>query len=903
MKKRFTLMMMVLCFLMSIPLKMMAYDKVEVVSHYKQGTDWKENPNFNFTTENGKIYTCTLNDVPAGTQAIWFRIKIGTTEYGPQENAIEDLTLTSSYQQIYPISWKEPKALKIVPTSGKTSYTITYDSENNQIKYDAESGGSTGPTPPTPSDENPIDNRKYSKGYYLVGNFFNFDGETINYQDAVFKFQQQKDDAEGNDVYMVQIPATLTAKAQVMSVDATGTAVAVYGPGTNSKTIDNTNPVMGKDHTATLVFNNLEKGVDISENEGNYWNMKSRRTQTTEGGQDGSYTIYLTIDKLKKEPSSLTIKYDDMKRVAYYLSTDEEATAMTLTSNRINYNVNTDQGNFWSGKYQGTLYAQGGSSEFYAISNAMRQIENEDYIFAEYRGQVVNTGNILSTYPKLFLWGNGGKPLNETGNYINAKNGTFKLGDGVVGISSWEFNSNNGHNDMNSLWGNTGGQVQQKDKNKTFTSLSMVGTAIPGTTTAAGEWNWGSDAADMEFDVSENCYKATIVTTGDNTNKPFRFVANRKQEINWFENSNVDQTEMAAKYNNNGTYGIGHKASPSDPNEISYTESGLTENSGEDYHINWNRPAGTWAVRFYIYTYIDNFGNPAYRYFYTIHKNRDLELRDFGDVVYKSETNVRNIPNKGDYRYFRTWSDNTAWKRPKNVDVFIVSKTPADKTSNGDFELTNINSFNPSEEVIPANTGVILALKKDLEVPGAVFHKRKSLITYNTLVIPLEEATNKDLVYTGGNNHLLPLIEAQVVPTYNKDKGEYNYLFGFYRANKVSDNPDYKDNDFLLGFWISNGKGAFYNNSAYLPIDEATANKMNLGVSYNDFDPTTQAKKVPGVIFDFANVGSGTTGINEVVNQSTKLNDGKYYTLSGQQVEKPTAGGIYIHNGRKFVVK
>lgn len=892
MKKRFTLMMMVLCFLMSIPLKMMAYDEVTVKSDYNGGS-WTDafNSNFTFTTPDGNIYTCKLDNVPSGNP-IYFRIIKGGKQYGPNSND-DDLLLTSSFQTI---SENYDKALKIVPASGKTSYTITYDSENNQIKYDAESGGST---PPTPSDENPIDNRKYSKGYYLVGNFFNFDGETINYHDAVFKFQQQKDDAEGNDVYMVQIPATLTAKAQVMSVDATGTAVAVYGPGKNSKTIDNTNPVMGKDHTATLVFNNLEKSVDISENEGNYWNMKSRRTQTTEGGQDGSYTIYLTIDKLKKEPSSLTIKYDDMKRVAYYLSTDEEATAMTLTSNRINYIVNTDQGNFWSGKYLGTLYAQGGSSEFYAISNAMRQIENEDYIFAEYRGQVVNTGNILSTYPKLFLWGNGGKPLNETGNYINAKNGTFKLGDGVVGISSWEFNSNNGHNDMNQYWGNTGGQVQQKDKNKTFTSLSMVGTAIPGTTTA-GEWNWGSDAADMEFDVSENCYKATIVTTGDNTNKPFRFVANRKQNINWFENSNVDQTEMAAKYNNNGTYGIGHKASPSDPNEISYTESGLTENSGEDYHINWNRPAGTWAVRFYIYTYIDNAGNPAYRYFYTIHKNRDLELRDFGDVVYKSETNVRNIPNKGDYRYFRTWSDNTAWKRPKNVDVFVVSKTPAE-TSNGGFELTNINSFNPSEEVIPANTGVILALKKDLEVPDAVFHKRKSLTTYNTLVIPLEEATNKDLVYTGENNRLLPLIEAQVVPTKKGDN--YNYLFGFYRANKVSDNPNYKDNDFLLGFWISNGKGAFYNNSAYLPIDEATANKMNLGVSYNDFDPTTQAKKVPGVIFDFANVGSGTTGINEVVNQSTKLNDGKYYTLSGQQVEKPTAGGIYIHNGRKFVVK
>ena len=55
MKKRFTLMMMVLCFLMSIPLKMMAFDEVKVVSQYKQGKDWKENTNFNFTTEDGKF--------------------------------------------------------------------------------------------------------------------------------------------------------------------------------------------------------------------------------------------------------------------------------------------------------------------------------------------------------------------------------------------------------------------------------------------------------------------------------------------------------------------------------------------------------------------------------------------------------------------------------------------------------------------------------------------------------------------------------------------------------------------------------------------------------------------------------------------------------------------------------
>lgn len=135
-------MMMVLCFLMSIPLKMMAFDKVEVVSQYKQGTNWKENPNFNFTTTDGKIYTCTLNDVPAGTQYIWFRLKIGSTEYGPQGTE-EDLTLTSSYQKIFQIAWQHPKALMIVPKSGETSYTITYNHDTKEIKYEVSEGGST----------------------------------------------------------------------------------------------------------------------------------------------------------------------------------------------------------------------------------------------------------------------------------------------------------------------------------------------------------------------------------------------------------------------------------------------------------------------------------------------------------------------------------------------------------------------------------------------------------------------------------------------------------------------------------------------------------------------------------------------------------------------------------------
>lgn len=850
------------------------------------GSNWGENDfSREFTTSDGKTYqyvfgTDYTNAFSNNTADFYFRVKTESKQYAPQTNDDPVGTEYTSAKESSEGAWK------LTMTKGK-SYTLTFDYENMQIKYSEQGSGTVTP----PSGENPIANRKYSKGYYLVGNFFNFDGDNINYKDAVFKFQQQKDDEEGNAVYMVEIPATLTAKAQVMSVDATGTSVAVYGPTKGYEIIGKTHPTVGVDHTAKLGPENLVESTEISETCGNFWNMKSRRESKTGDGQDGSYTYYITIDKDSHKPSLWTIKYDDMKRVAYYLSTDEKATAMTLNSVRNDVN-----GDFNAGKYQGTLYAQEGS-EFYAISNAMRLIENENYIFAEYRDQVVNTENILSTYPKLFLWGNGGKPLGDTSNFIAATNGTFKLSNDVVGISSWEFNSNNGNNDDNSKYGNTGGQVLQKSTNKTITSISMVGPAIPGTTTG-NEWDWASTVADMDFDVSENCYKLTIATTEENMNQVFRFVGNHTKEINWFENGK-EAVDKAASYPYEDV-SVGHKASPSDPNEVSYTQNGLSaedKSNNDNLNILWNRPAGTWTVRFYIYTYSQNGNDPSFRYFYTISENRDLELRDFGDVVYKSET--RNILKRGEYRYFRTWSDNKAWKRPKNVDVFVVSKTPAE-TSNGGFVLTKINNFDTSEDVIPANTGVILALEKDLVVPGAVFHTRKSSITYNTLVIPLEEATNKYLGYTSGDNHLKPLIEAQVVPT--KEGNKYNYLFGFYRAKKVSENKDYKDNDFLLGFWISNGTGAFYSNSAYLPIDEATANKMNLGVSYNDFNSTTQAKKVPGVIFDFANVG-GTTGINEVVNQSTKLNDGKYYTLSGQQVEKPTAGGIYIHNGRKFVVK
>lgn len=894
------------------------YCSFYLIGNLHKDSEWADGTKANpFNTIDGKTYTYTFTGVG---KTVYFRVqgydsdgKTLGNDFAPniEDN---DKELTTTFETVAFKPYNSAKAWTFEAESDKT-YTITLDYSDTskpQIKYSVQESGSV--TPPTPLT-NPIANRKYSEGYYLVGNFFNFDGDTINYKDAVFKFKQQKDDEEGNAVYMLEIPATLTARAQVMSVDATGTPVAVYGPGEVLAINNSTLPVGTDNQTATTGIKDLKSNIKIEDGT-NYWDMTTRRTQSDGVGQDGSYKYYITVDKATGEPSKWEIKYTDLKRVAFLLSTNPLSSAITVGSTRAKNTFeghsDKNQANFNSGKYFGSLYMDK-DDEYYGVSNDLAS--NESMRNYSYGYGAIENDIDRPTYNKLFLFGNGGLDVTNSANTKAAANwGTFKCPT-ESGVYVLEFNTNKGDNTaVSPAHGGTGAEIQKKDNRKVITSLSMVGPAIPGTTTG-NKWDWASPVADMDFDVSENCYKLTIATTEENRNQVFRFVGNHTKEINWFENSNVDQSEMAAKYNDDGKFGIGHTASPSDPNEVSYTQDGLNKNdkSNEDnLDIIWNRPAGTWTVRFHIYTYLIG-DNPSFRYFYTINKNSNLELRDFKDVVYMSEENVRNIKNRGVYQYFRTWSDDTAWKRPKNVDVFVVSKvTPADETHNVGFELTKINNFDPSEDVIPANTGVILALKENVDVPGAVFHKRKSLITYNTLDIQLEQAKNKYLSYTGeGKTSLLiTCVKAKNIPTQEGDK--VNYLFGFYHAihglglDNASDKQGYNQNDYLLGFWISNGNGMFYSNSCYLQIAKDTAEKLNLGTNNNTFGniPTNSqgVKLVPALLRDFANIDSDVTGIKDVVNNG-KLSDGKYYTLSGQQVEHPTAGGIYIHNGKKYIVK
>ena len=747
--------------------------------------------------------------------------------------------------------------------------------------------------------------RVYSQGFYLAGNFFTFDTGGINYDDAVFKFQQQKDQSIAQiaetpyDVYMVEIPASLTAQAQVMYVDANGNKTGIFGPGTANKTIDKGTPVTGlSTEWASITANESTNLFDKTQN---YWNFSTRNESTSEYS-DGLYEVYIAVGKTSHEPEKWMIKHIADKRVAYFISDTPDATAMPLYDA---YKENTTQ---FGDKFFASVNLAAERS-YYVISNYVMR-NGEDYIkhTRPLYGTLAPDGNRVNcpTTNKLFLLGNGGYCVEtaDDHNQFSPNEKPMKPSDNQLGTLIVEYNCSNGKDEAAKAKKHLGfrGQVIIHEEMRTkLTSISLVGDAIPGTTNEDGTWNYKSKVSDMVYDETEQCYKARVVTTAEGYGKEFRFVGNRTPQITWYENTDGTEPKEMAKYpyDSKNPKVLGHTAEANDPNEVNYTQDGV--NPEKKWNIIWNRPAGRWTVRLYFYTYSDG-NNPVTKYYYTITANMDMELHDVSDVVYSSALNKQNITNVGDYKFMRTWSAQMAWKISDKVDIFVVSDIK-DEGSGVKMILTNINDYvSTDDRVIPPNTGVILATKYDAsDIRGAIFKSREDFKSYNNLVIPMEQySTDKE--YPKKNNKLEPILVSHVISP--SDADNYNYLFGYYNTQIATGDKKYGANDYLLGFWISKGSKPYPSNSSYLPIDKVTAAKMNrLGTSYDDFRPAvSSAKKVPGVIFDFDIVG-GITGINEVVNQSTKLNNGKYYTLSGQQVEKPTAGGIYIRNGRKFVVK
>ena len=174
--------------------------------------------------------------------------------------------------------------------------------------------------------------------------------------------------------------------------------------------------------------------------------------------------------------------------------------------------------------------------------------------------------------------------------------------------------------------------------------------------------------------------------------------------------------------------------------------------------------------------------------------------------------------------------------------------------------------------------------------------------TFNLLAEELCLNQSESATYSGASL-LKPCYEAMNLQRFETIDGtEYaNYLFGFYRSTKAGI-ANAGEHDFALGFWLSNGNGNTYANSAYFQISKADAELMGVGTSY---DMSTASSAKPCFLLEFPEDEAVVTGIRNLTSDASPREEGReYYSLDGRRLQgKPATKGLYIHNGKKIILK
>lgn len=776
--------------------------------------------------------------------------------------------------------------LETEQTINGINVNLTEDKPHRGVSVVGKHNTVTPPTPTTPPTTGTI--TPPAAGYYLVGNFFSPcnkpevtpgpDDDHINYNRHYFKFAQNK---EG--VYTIDIPACLTAKMQILAADDASN-MKVYGPkDATTSSISNKYPTTDGSVTGALT------GSDELSESSPYWSLTTRNDDK-DIDDDGMYTVSFTI--ANGTPTKWTIKHDCNTRVAYLLSNSYDATAQPIYNKRKENRFDNNTKAFIHFNGKNGYYILG-----YVVNDAQKNTAQYTQAVKATPGiHVTKTINDNSgTHDKLFFLGNDGSTTYKDKLIPNQPSFTLKL-DGMKEI---EYNPNRGDNDLASAegsYGMSGSFSILGDANKIAypNTISLVGDAIPGTTNADGSWNWASTAAEMTYDANERCYKVTIETTKDNYERGFRFVGNHSQAYNWYEDATDDESMMARSNTKNAT---GHSCQPSDPNFLCYTTTGTATATEPENNINWNCKAGLHVVKLYIVT--DDNNNTVFKY--TIESTENIGI----PFTYRAG------------KFIRTYSNDVAMDVvSKNVKVYEAYKY--DKASNendiyspGTLHLRQLN-------YIPANMGVVLigtvpASNELSDGDKLDFTLRKRTEDEVTANDPTQYVNvwTKASEYTNQtwNNFLTPTVKANNSLGNIEKEGE-TVTYRYYGLGNYHNTKYYKENkvgDDYIGFFRLTPKGRSGANKAYLRMPaskEVEGGKFGF-ISYNsqfigpkDEDDASLAKMM--IVFDDEEMG----GVTEIKNLETVKthHDNAYYTLQGIKVLNPTKG-IYIHNGKKIVIK
>ncbi len=262
----------------------------------------------------------------------------------------------------------------------------------------------------------------------------------------------------------------------------------------------------------------------------------------------------------------------------------------------------------------------------------------------------------------------------------------------------------------------------------------------------------------------------------------------------------------------------------------------------------------------------------------------------------------------GEGSLYRTYSDDNAYLVPNvgSLQIFLVHNYDKDQNQAECIQMIE-------GDVIPVNTGIIV----HSNVAATIYLTRatdQTATPYNHEDYPDNKYTKSGQQY---NNYLKPIngsMHIDNVEIVNGTRTYRNYFFNNGTTAALRPAPDWNESYAVKGWGFFRAGTADYTvwNKAFLHLPAAmtVASSTIIDDSGNlpqdQLETTSPAKSFglyiiggPEHVVSFGSVGIATA-INKPV---TEVNDGVYYTIQGVKVDKPTQNGIYIHNGKKVVVK
>ena len=285
---------------------------------------------------------------------------------------------------------------------------------------------------------------------------------------------------------------------------------------------------------------------------------------------------------------------------------------------------------------------------------------------------------------------------------------------------------------------------------------------------------------------------------------------------------------------------------------------------------------------------------------------------DMQTAVYKFRDGViiEIVPFAG--KFLRTYSYSRPLDLPtdesvKAYEAYRFEKGEENSKSHGLVYLRRI-------KYIPADEGVVLVGEGTGE---ETFVRTLNVRADAELVTEKEDLWWKDYSsdpeWSKWNNYLVPTVEdvpdlGNVKVEDKKITARYFGLGSFYETNEYNQNGDTNGCGDYIGFFRLTPNGRSGANKAYLSIP-ATENKYGyidfsgqwLDDNYDDPAASEPTLAKTALIFDDIDFGD-VTGINNVITNENGINDNAYYTLQGVRVAKPVQG-LYIHNGKKVIIK